>query len=247
MQIVTDTHTHTVASGHAYSSLQENIAAAKQTGLKLMAMTDHASTMPGAPHYWHFENLKVIPRVVDGVGVLRGIEANILNPEGELDITESLAQRLDVVIASFHEPLFKPGDAATHTKALLAVIKGGKADILGHLGNPNFPFDIDTVVAAAAEHKVMIEINNSSFAGSRQGSDVNCERILLAAKRLGALLSFGSDAHISYQVGRFPHALALAQKHDFPAERLVSTKAERLLDALAARGKQLHQHYQEVL
>ena len=47
------------------------------------------------------------------------------------------------VIASFHEPVFRPSDAATHTEALLNVIRGGRIDALGHLGNPNFDFDFE--------------------------------------------------------------------------------------------------------
>lgn len=52
MQIEVDSHTHTVASGHAYSTLTENAAAAAAQGIKLLAVTDHGPQMPGAPHFW---------------------------------------------------------------------------------------------------------------------------------------------------------------------------------------------------
>ena len=77
MKYLVDTHTHTVASTHAYSTLQEYVVMAKQKGIKLFATTDHGPDMADAPHFWHFVNLRVIPRIVDGVGILRGIEANI--------------------------------------------------------------------------------------------------------------------------------------------------------------------------
>ncbi len=74
-----DLHMHTVASTHAYSTLSDYIAQAKQKGIKLFAITDHGPDMEDAPHHWHFINMRIWPRVVDGVGILRGIEANIKN------------------------------------------------------------------------------------------------------------------------------------------------------------------------
>lgn len=237
MHIETDTHTHTIISGHAYSSLQENVAAAKMAGLKLLATTDHASSMPGSPHFWYFENLTVVPRIIDGVGVLRGCEANIINASGEIDISDSLAKKLDVVIGSLHEPVFAPSSEQEHTDALMGAITSGKINILGHLGNPRFPFDIDRVVKAAAENQVMIEINNSSFGHSRAGSRPNCLRIAQAAKKHGAFLTFSSDAHISFAIGNYDQCIALVKEIDFPEKRIVSTKAQKLLDFLIASGK----------
>lgn len=77
MQYPVDTHTHTLASTHAYSTIHDYLAVAKQKGIRLFATTDHGPAMADAPHFWHFVNLRVLPRMVDGVGILRGIEANI--------------------------------------------------------------------------------------------------------------------------------------------------------------------------
>ncbi len=49
MEIVLDSHTHTLASGHAYSTIIENALASKNKGLKLLFTTDHAPEMPGSP------------------------------------------------------------------------------------------------------------------------------------------------------------------------------------------------------
>ncbi|GAM66847.1 histidinol phosphatase [Vibrio sp. JCM 19236] len=108
MQIVVDSHTHTLASGHAYSTIIENAQVSKEKGLKLLCSTDHAPEMPGAPHYWFFNNQRILPRFLHGVGILRGVEANTLNTEGELDLPPSSYQHLDWVIASFHEPYSPP-------------------------------------------------------------------------------------------------------------------------------------------
>lgn len=63
-----DLHMHTVASTHAYSTLHDYIAEAKRKGIKLFAITDHGPDMADAPHYWHFVNMRIWPRLVDGWG-----------------------------------------------------------------------------------------------------------------------------------------------------------------------------------
>ncbi|POB67068.1 phosphatase, partial [Vibrio vulnificus] len=91
-----------------------------------------AESMPGAPNYWFFANQRVLPRFLEGVAILRGVEANILNTEGEIDLPLSVDPNLDWAIASFHEPVFAPSNKEAHTQALLNVIQGGRIDALGH-------------------------------------------------------------------------------------------------------------------
>ncbi len=100
MQPLFDLHTHTLASGHAYSTLMENIEAASERGLAAMGFSEHAPTMSGAPDPMYFMNFKIIPDTIMGVRIYRGIEANILDFNGAVDVDASLASRLDYVIAS---------------------------------------------------------------------------------------------------------------------------------------------------
>ncbi|MGS9112120.1 phosphatase, partial [Salmonella enterica subsp. enterica serovar Infantis] len=74
-----DLHMHTVDSTHSYSTLSDYIAEAKRTCIKLFAITDNGPDMEDAPHHCHFIKMRICPRLVDGVGKLRGIEANIKN------------------------------------------------------------------------------------------------------------------------------------------------------------------------
>ena len=46
MDFELDVHTHTLASGHAYGTITEMARAAKDLGLKLLGITDHAHNMP---------------------------------------------------------------------------------------------------------------------------------------------------------------------------------------------------------
>ncbi|MGL5328324.1 MAG: PHP domain-containing protein, partial [Peptostreptococcaceae bacterium] len=79
MKAILDLHTHTIESGHAFSTIKENIEFAVKHGIKYLGISDHAPNMPASPHLYYFQNLRVIPREVDGVKIFRGIEANILD------------------------------------------------------------------------------------------------------------------------------------------------------------------------
>ncbi|MGL5044729.1 MAG: phosphatase [Plesiomonas sp.] len=232
-----DTHTHTVASTHAYSTIHDYIAQAKLKGIRLFATTDHGPETADSPHHWHFMNLRVLPRVVEGVGILRGIEANIRNVAGEIDCNDKMWAVLDLIQAGLHDPFFIPQDKDVQTQALINTIKSGKVQIITHPGNPKFPIHVDEVVQAAAEYRVALEVNNSSFVVSRQGSELTCPAIIDAAKRHGAYLVMGSDSHIAYSLGDFEHSLRLINAANFPHTRLLNTSPRKLLDFLEMHGK----------
>jgi len=233
-----DTHTHTYASGHAYSTLIENAKSASENGLKIFCSTDHAETMPGAPHYWFFANQKILPRFLSGVGVIRGIESNILNIEGDVDIHPTLHAKLDWVIASFHEPVFRPIDKASHTDTLINVIRSGQVDALGHLGNPSFDFDFYQVLECARDHHVAIEINNSSLKGhSRIGSADRCLDIAKVAKEVGNYVTTGSDAHFCVDIGRLEKVSHMLDEVDMPTSQVITYTAHQFMDFLKLRGR----------
>jgi putative hydrolase len=217
--------------------VSENAKAAREQGLKIFCTTDHADSMPGAPHYWFFMNQAVLPRFLSGVAVLRGIESNILNELGEVDIHPRAQANLDWAIASFHEPVFRPVDKATHTRTLVNVIKSGRVDALGHLGNPSFDFDFEEVIGQAKAHNVAIEINASSLKGhSRIGSIERCYKIAEVARDLGAFITTGSDAHFCDAIGKLDLAAELLENVQMPSEQVITYTARQFLDFLALRG-----------
>lgn len=238
MKISVDTHTHTYASGHAYSTLIENARMAKEHGLSMFCCTDHSGEMPGAPHSWYFSNQKILPRFIEDVAVIRGVETNILNEQGDIDIPLQVDINLDWVIASFHEPIFKPNNKESHTQALLNVIKNGRIDALGHLGNPNFDFDFRQVIQCAKDHCVAIEINNTSLNGnSRKGSIERCAEIASICKELGAYITTGSDAHFCTIVGQFDQVTSLFEKINMPEYLVITHSAQQFLAFLILRGR----------
>lgn len=236
MKIIADTHTHTLASGHAYSTIGEIINEAANKGLELVAITDHGPSMPDSPHIWHFDNMTVLPRVVNGVRVLRGAEANIISTSGELDLPKHTLKLLDWVIASFHTASMTDSlETGDYTEAWLGVLENPYVDVLGHSGNPQFPFELDTVLKAAAKKNKIVEINNSSFK-IRKGSSDNCQLIALKCKQYGVKVIVNSDAHFYTQVGRFDTVVKLFEEIKMPRELVVNSSMERLTDYLNSRA-----------
>ena len=241
MKILVDTHAHTVASTHAYSTVHEYFQQAKLKGLQMFSITDHGPEMPDSPHAWHFGNRHVLPRMMDGVVMLRGIEANIMPPSGGLDIPVKLHSFLDFAIASFHEPVFPPMDKASNTRAVISTLQSGECQIFGHPGNPNYPLDYAEVIRAAKDSNVLMEINNSSFTYSRSGSAPNCLRILELVDQLDWKVTFASDAHVAYDVGNSQSSMEAAHSIGFPMERIVNRDAKTFLAFLSEHGKQVAQ------
>jgi len=243
MKILCDTHSHTVASTHAYSTVHDYVRDAKNNCIQLFSITDHAPTMPDAPHMWHFGNMKIIPRVIEGIAVLRGIESNILTEPFQaiekryVDLPNGLLPFLDFAIASFHEPVISPGSKQENTKAAIRAIESGVIQIMGHLGNPRYPIEQSEVIRAAKDNNVLLEINNSSLLQSRTGSKPFCLALIELVDQLDWKVSLGSDAHISFDVGRFDQALDLIESVGFPEQRIVTKTPERFLSFLEEHGK----------
>ncbi len=238
MNYLSDLHTHTIVSGHAYTTLMENIDYCAKQGIKILGTSEHAPSMPGAPHYWYFGNLKTLPRVINDVIIFRGCEGNILDIDGNIDLPEDGMKYLDYIIASFHEPVFNPKSKKENTKAILNVMdKYEKVEILGHLGNPNYDLDYDAIIKKAKEKNIMIEINNSSLAGaSRIGSNINCEKIAVLCKEYETKVILTSDAHINTKIGNFTKGIELFKKIHMP-EKLIMNEPNKLINHLKSKGK----------
>lgn len=238
MNYLSDLHTHTIVSGHAYTTLMENIDYCAKQGIKILGTSEHAPSMPAAPHYWYFGNLKTLPRVINDVIIFRGCEGNILDIDGNIDLPEDGMKYLDYIIASFHEPVFKPKSKEENTKAILNVMdKYEKVEILGHLGNPNYDLDYDAIIKKAKEKNIMIEINNSSLAGaSRIGSNINCEKIAVLCKEYETKVILTSDAHINTKIGDFTKGIELFKKIHMP-EKLIMNEPNKLINHLKSKGR----------
>ncbi len=227
MNIIADLHCHTIASTHAFSTIMENVTIAAARGLSAIAVTDHGPDAQDAPHIWHFGNLGVVPSFIQGVRVLKGVEANLINLNGEIDIPEGILKRLEWVIASCHDNVSPRGSREEYTGMYLKALENPYIHVLGHLGDERFACDYEKVAAGCKSHGKIIEINAHSFS-ARPGSPENCREIALCCKRLGVPVVVNSDAHFCYEVGQFDDALELLQDIDFPEELVINSSINRL-------------------
>ncbi|WP_304226673.1 phosphatase [Gracilinema caldarium] len=226
MNILVDSHTHSVASGHAFSTVDDLARGARDRGLEAFVLTDHGPGMPGTTHPYHFGNLRVLPPSIMGVRFFGGIEANVMNPAGDIDLEPYILARLDFVMAGFHEICFEDHGREENTEALVAALRGPWVDAISHPGNPAFPIDLERVVAAAKENGKALEINDSSFR-IRKGSHQNCLEIARLCVAMSCSMVCGSDAHYWEDVGRFDEVKALLDAVKAPEELVLNSSLER--------------------
>lgn len=235
---VADLHIHSVASGHAFSTVNEIVEAASNRGLKLVSITDHGPAMPGGAHLYHFWNLRVLPKEMNGVRILKGVEANIISSEGEIDIPNDILQQLDVVLVGLHYKCGYEGktiEENTHT--LIRAMERHNINIITHAGNPIFPLDYDVICQKAKENNVAIEFNNSSYVEttSRSGSYKLDLKLAESVKKYKPAVVLGSDAHLSLDVGNFDKAISLIEETGIDKELILNYSVEKVLEFLEKR------------
>ena len=156
MNIELDTHTHTLASGHAYNTIREMIEAAAAKGLKLLALTEHAPAMPGSCGDYYFYNLKILPRFQKGIEVMFGVELNVMDYEGHVDLPQHYIQCTDLRIASLHPPCLRPGTKEENTAAMMGIIHNPYVNILGHPDDGRYAMDYEAVISEAKKYDKIV-------------------------------------------------------------------------------------------
>lgn len=238
MKFVLDTHTHTIASGHAYNTLQEMALKASEKQLEMLAITEHGMAMPGTCHEYYFHNLWVVPRDMFGVKLLLGVEANIMDYKGSLDLDEYTLKRMDLVIASAHGPCLPHGTKEENTEAILGAIRNPYVHIIGHPDDGRYALDYEAIVKEAKKYGVMLELNNSSQNpnGYRQNCRENATIYLELCKQYEVMISLGSDAHVANDILNYNFATKLLEEINFPEELIANVNSERFLSIINKRN-----------
>lgn len=228
MKTLLDVHTHTIASGHAFSTLQEMVQTAAEKGLRLLGITEHAPGIPGTCAPIYFRNLHVVPRKMYGVELLLGAELNIIDYNGAIDMGEEFYPMLDIKIAGIHSLCYTPGTIRQNTDAMIGAISNPNVNIISHPGDGTALLDFEPVVLAAKEHHTLLEINNSSLNPVRKKKTAreNNLTILRLCKKYDIPVILGSDAHISFDIARYDHIYELLQETDFPEALILNDKIE---------------------
>ena len=231
MEIKVDLHTHTSVSQHAYSTVKENAGSAAENGLEAFAITDHAPGVFDGANEWHFSCLRLVPRTVCGVTVLRGAECSFTDEDAGIDLVDRVLDMLDVVIASVHTLAYCPQTAEEHTNMLLKAMENPRIDILGHVDRVKCGADFDLIAKTAKEKGKLIEMNNHSINYSGAEKTIGYTRALAeACKKYNTPVVVTSDAHFCDAVGKFDAMLKLFEEIGIDENMVMNTSLEKFID-----------------
>lgn len=166
-----DLHMHTTESD-GRESLETMVAAAKAKGLEYIAITDHSQSLSMANGLdetralANAERIRTYSKSLKGITVLAGIECDIL-ADGSMDLADDCLASLDIVVASIHSAIAQ--DEAEMTRRVIKAIEHPSVDIIGHL--------------------------TARMLLKREGSRVNVERVVDAARANGVALEINSQPH----------------------------------------------------
>ena len=203
-----DLHIHSVASGHAMSSIMDNVRWAKENKMKVIAITDHGYGIKETnTDHAFFEAISRIPKKMSGIRVLTGIEANIMNSKGDLDVPTRILNKLDIVNVGLHlTDSYKKKDIKSHTNAVINALKKNRKSILTHsYFDQHYEIDIEKIAKAAIENNVLLEMNiscfnKSTFFNEKRYMD-NLKKILKIIKENKKKVIVNSDAHFHEEIG----------------------------------------------
>ena len=192
-----DVHMHTVETD-GRNTIQEMAEAARKRGYRYMAITDHSKNLAFANGLddkraiEHIQRIRSAEREIGVIRIFAGVEVDIL-ADGSLDLSDSVLEQMDLVIASVHSHFNQ--SPAEMTDRLLKAIENPNTSLIGHptgrvlLRRDAYPFDLDTVLKAAAERKVAMELN-----AYPDRLDL-CDRHLRLAKQYGVKIVINTDSH----------------------------------------------------
>jgi putative hydrolase len=233
-----DTHTHTVLSGHAFSTLWENIMAARKIGLKGLVIAEHGPAMPGGAPFNLAHSESHLPKMIEGVWVYSGAEANIIDLAGNLDIPEKFQQMLEFMIASLHIESFNPSSIEDNTQAMVNALKNVYVDVIGHPENPAYEIDSEELVAAAKRENKCLEMNSHSYRVRQKGIPV-ARKILELCKANNVRIAIGSDAHFSSMVASVQPVVEILKEVKFPNELIINKTRASFENYLEERRRRI--------
>lgn len=231
-----DVHTHTIVSGHAFCTLNEMIAEAQKHSLTLFGVSEHGPSIPGTCDPLYFRNLHVVPRQYGDMRLLLGAELNIIDYEGNIDITDPfILGGMDHVIAGLHSLCYTDGNRQQNTSALLGAIENPNVHIISHpCDGTASTFDIEAVVLASKRTGTLLELNNSSLNPARHKTLATSlfTEMLHLCKRHDVPIILGSDAHHTSAVCNYHYAMALLEETAFPDELIINDKPNDFLSLI---------------
>lgn len=233
-------HSHSTWSDGVLS-IQEMAEEAIARGYQTLAVTDHSRSLVIAGGLQAEELPKqraeihaLQSQLGDRLLLLHGAEIEI-RADGSLDYPDEVLASLDIVIASLHVSLRQPQEQVT--ARLLNAIRNPNVDIIAHPTGRLLPnregadLDMDSILGAAAEHNVALEIN--AHPSRLDLEDIYARR----AVEMGIPLCINTDAHSPADLEMLHFGVATARRGWVEAKHVINTwEKERLLDWLHSRN-----------
>lgn len=236
VETLLDIHTHTIMSGHAFSTLNEMIQEAQQHHLTLFGVSEHGPALPGSCHPIYFRNLHVVPRQYGAMRLLLGAELNIIDYEGNIDITDPhILGCMDHVIAGLHALCYTDGTRQQNTSALLGAIDNPFVHIISHpCDGTASDFDLEAVVLEAKRTNTLLELNSSSLNPTRHKTLAHpmFVQMLRLCKQHEVPIIVSSDAHHTSGIADYRYALPLLVETNFPDALIINDKPNVFLQLI---------------
>jgi len=206
-----DVHMHTVETD-GKNTIEEMANAAKARGYKYMAITDHSKNLAFANGLDDKRALEHIARIreagkrIEGITIFAGIEVDIL-ADGALDLSDDVLAQMDLVIASIHSVFDQD-----QTERLLKAIENPNTSIIGHptgriqMRRDSYRLDMHAVLAAAAKHKVAMELN--AYPDRLDLNDVH----LRQAKQERVKIVINTDSHHTSHLEKIRYGVLQARR-----------------------------------
>jgi DNA polymerase (family 10) len=209
-----DVHMHTVETD-GRNTIEEMAEAAMAHGYKYMAITDHSKNLAFANGLddkravEHIKRIRAANDKINGIKIFAGIEVDIL-ADGALDLSDSVLEQMDLVIASVHSHFNQ--SSAEMTDRLLKAVENPNTSIIGHptgrllLRRDAYQFDLDSVLKAAAQRTVAMELNSYP-----DRLDL-CDRHLRLAKQHGVKIVINTDSHHTSHLEKIRYGVLQARR-----------------------------------
>jgi DNA polymerase (family 10) len=209
-----DVHMHTVETD-GRNSIEEMAEAARAHGYRYLAITDHSKNLAFANGLddqravEHIARIRAANDKLDGIRIFAGIEVDIL-ADGTLDLSDSVLEQMDIVIASVHSHFNQT--APEMTDRLLKALENPHTSLIGHptgrllLRREAFALDMDAVLKAAAGKKVAMELN-----AYPDRLDL-CDRHLRLAKQYGVKIVINTDSHHTSHLDKIRYGVLQARR-----------------------------------
>lgn len=237
--ILGDLHVHSNTSSDGRATLDELAEAARRLGRRYLAITDHSRSRPlgltAADLPGYVATIREANRALHGrPHLIAGLELDVL-ADGALDLAPDTVAALDWVVASVHARFNQ--SSAEMTARLVAAIRSGVVDAIGHpsgrqLGvRDAYDFDIDSVLAAAREAGVALEVN--AMPERMDLTDKGCR----LAKDAGVKVAISSDAHNASQLENLRYGVWVARRGWLEARDVLNTRAWEDVRKLRAKAR----------